>query len=548
MRKRIIVFALVLILAVSCMAPTAFAADNGSLQIDSTHQYLNDDGTPKMERTYNEGYTPTVANGYANIVLPLIPVNSTVIKDNVINTSINLGDTASSPFVIKNYDRQFKFGSHKVNGGTMDSFLIEYNLKLSDSRANGVYPVVITTSYFLSDGTPMTQDFTVFVTISDVPAPEPAPEPTDPGGGGGGGGGATSQPKVIISNYTISPDPVNAGEKFNVNVTLENTSKSQTVKNITVTFKSQTTDLMPGDNTNTAYIEKIGAKKTADFSFAMAARADAKAGPQKIDIAIAYEDSAAAQLTATDEISVEVHQKIRLEYDPPKFPSQVYMGDTTSASLNLYNKGKNVLYNVTVTLDVPGLTPESSAFLGNMESGTAKTADIYASVAADPNAGMNGGGMMDGAAGGMTGDAAAFDMKMVGESDVAVIGGADAPTDISVSEEGMAGREKEDASDPAGDAVAPGPVQGNFVVTYEDEYGEEYEIKVPVETELVPMPDYGGGEEIPIEPEQAGFPWWGWVLIAGGAAAVVIVVVVLKKKKKKREQELSEEIDDDDIY
>ena len=76
---------------------------------------------------------------------------------------------------------------------------------------------------------------------------------------------------------------------------------------------------MPGDNTNTAYIEKIGPKKTADFSFTMEARADAKAGPQKIDIAIAYEDSQAAQLTAADEISVEVHQKIRLEYDPPKF-------------------------------------------------------------------------------------------------------------------------------------------------------------------------------------------------------------------------------------
>ena len=84
----------------------------------------------------------------------------------------------------------------------------------------------------------------------------------------------------------------------------------------------------------------------------MEARADAKAGPSKIDIAIAYEDSQAAQLTAADEISVQVHQKIRLEYDPPKFPSEVYMGDTTSASLNLYNKGKNTLYNVTVVLEM----------------------------------------------------------------------------------------------------------------------------------------------------------------------------------------------------
>lgn len=539
MRKRIIVFALVLVLALTCMAPAAFAAgDNGALQIDSAHQYLNADGTPLMEKTYSEGYTPTVANGYASIVLPLIPVSGAKING-AINTSIDLGDTSASPFVIKNYDRKFSLEQNKVNGGTVPSYLIQYDLQLSESRANGVYPVVITTSYALTDGTTMTQTFTVFVTISDVAPPAPEPEPTDPGGGGGGGG-VTSQPKVIVSNYTISPDPVNAGEKFTVNVTLENTSKSQTVKNITVTFKSQTTDLMPGDNTNTAYIEKIAAKKTESFSFSMAARADAKAGPQKIDIAIAYEDSQAAQLTAADEISVEVHQKIRLEYDPPKFPTQVYMGDTTSAQLNLYNKGKNTLYNVTVTLDVPGLTPESSAFLGNMESGTAKTADIYAAVAADPNAGM--GGVMDGtgADSGMVGDAEGF----------------------MIVEEGMAGREKEDGGEPmidetqpggfepdafGPDTIQPGPVEGNFVVTYEDEYGEQYEILVPVETELVPMPDYGGGDMIPIEPEPEGFPWWGWVIIAGGAAAAVIIIVVVRKKKK-RAQELSEEIDDDDLY
>lgn len=538
MKKRIIVFALVLVLALGCLAPTSFAAgDNGSLQIDSTHQYLNADGTPKMERTYSEGYTPTVANGYANIVLPLIPANGAKLKDGTkINTSINLGDPSSAPFVVKNYDKIFTYTNHKATGGAADSFLVEYDLQLSENRGNGVYPVVISTSYTLADGTTMMQDFTVFVTISDVPpppvpVPEPEPQP-DPGPSS-----PASQPKVIVSNYTIAPNPVNAGEKFTVNVTLENTSKAQSVKNITVTFKSQTTDLMPGDNTNTAYIEKIGAKKTADFSFSMAARADAKAGPQKIDIAIAYENGEAAALTATDEISVEVHQKIRLEYDPPKFPSQVYMGDSTSASLNLYNKGKNTLYNVTATLDVPGLTPESSAFLGNMESGASKTADIYASVAPDPNAGM--GGTTGGADGGMTSNGAAA---------VGMIGGADGATDIVVQDEGMASRETQGAGNAAG-AVQPGPVEGNFTVTYEDEYGEEYEIKIPVSTVLVPMPDPGMIDpgEMPVE-EPAGFPWWGWVLIAGGAAAVVIVIVVVRKKKKKREQELSEEIDDDDVY
>ncbi|MBC5648654.1 COG1361 S-layer family protein [Christensenella tenuis] len=558
MKKRITLIALIVILAFSFALPTALAADmrGTALRIDSKSQYEG------MNATYQNGYSPAVSGGAAHIILPLVPGPGTEqVKDKEqVNISVNLGDPSTAPFVFNNYDTAVSFEDHKLaDGKTKQSYLVNLNLPLAENRVNGNYPVVITAKYPLVDGTIKTQEFTVFVKVTDgkdpsEPAPEPSGEPsgqpteepgtdpgTDPGidpgtGGGDGGSGVSSQPKVIISNYEISPDPVNAGEKFAVKVTLTNTSKKTSVKNITVTFKSQTTDLMPGDNTNTAYIEKIGPKKTADFSFTMEARADAKAGPQKIDIAIAYEDSQAAQLTAADEISVEVHQKIRLEYDPPKFPSEVYMGDTTSASLNLYNKGKNTLYNVTVVLDVPGLTPESSAFLGNMESGTAKTADIYASVAQDLNAGMDG---MDGAGAGNAEAAPA--------ADAAVIGGADEPTSIVVS--GESAPVQETGGIDAADSVQPGPVEGNFVVTYEDEYGEEYEMKVPVETILTPMPDYGGmdpGEELPPE-EPAGFPWWGWVLIAGAAAAVVITVVV-KKKKKKRAQELSEDLEDDDIY
>ncbi len=547
MKKRITITALIVLLALSFALPTAFAADmrGTALRIDSKSQYEG------MDATYQNGYSPAVSGGAARVILPLIPGPGTeqVEEGKDVAVSVDLGDPQTAPFIFNNYDTSVSLKENKLaDGKTKQSYLVDLRLPLAKDRVNGNYPVVIRTSYPTAGGEVKTQEFTVFVKITDGtdPAPEPSEEPsgqptedpgTDPGGdpgfdpgtGGGGGSGVSSQPKVIISNYEISPDPVNAGEKFTVKVTLTNTSKETSVKNITVTFKSQTTDLMPGDNTNTAYIEKIAPKKTADFSFTMEARADAKAGPQKIDIAIAYEDNQAAQLTAADEISVEVHQKIRLEYDPPKFPAEVYMGDTTSASLNLYNKGKNILYNVTVMLDVPGLTPESSAFLGNMESGTAKTADIYAAVAADPGMGLEEGAGADGDMAGITdGGAMAEDVARM----------------VVSTEAGTAEPEDGDAG-----PVQPGPVEGNFIVAYEDEYGEEYEMKIPVETVLVPMPDYGGDipmEEVP-EEETAGFPWWGWLVIAGGAAAAAAVIVV-KKRRKKRAQELSEELEDDDIY
>lgn len=549
MKKRITVIILIVAAVLSFSLNIALAEDmrGTALRIDSRYQYEG------MNATYQNGYSPAVSGDAVQIILPLIPGPGTeqVETGKDVNISVDLGDPGTAPFIFNNYDTSVSLQENKLaDGKTRKSYLVTLQLPLSAERINGNYPVVITAKYPVSGGSVKMQEFTVFVKITDGKAPaepsaqpseqpteeptaepteEPAPEPIPDPGTGNGGGGVSSQPKVIISNYEISPEPVNAGEKFGIKVTLSNTSKETSVKNITVTFKSQTTDLMPGDNTNTAYIEKIGPKKTADFSFTMEARADAKAGPQKIDISIAYEDSQAAQLTATDEISVEVHQKIRLEYDAPKFPTEVVMGDTTSGSLNLYNKGKNTLYNVTVSLDVPGLTPESSAFLGNMESGTAKTADIYVSVAADT---MGSGG-------------SETDSMLPAESEGTAAESGPEQAVVSTTESGPQVRTDEMGQE---ETIQPGPVQGNFVVTYEDEYGETYEMKVPVETTLVPMPDYSTDmpiDEMPQE-EEAGFPWWGWVIIAGAAAAAIAVIV--KKRKNKRAEELSEEFEDDDLY
>ena len=71
MKKQILVFVLVLLLAFGCMAPVAGAtvprSNRGTaLRIDATYLY------PGMDNTYQGGYSPTVSDGQAQIVLPLI--------------------------------------------------------------------------------------------------------------------------------------------------------------------------------------------------------------------------------------------------------------------------------------------------------------------------------------------------------------------------------------------------------------------------------------------------------------------------------------------
>jgi len=539
---------------------------DGVLYVDGDHIY------PGMESNYANGYAPVVNGDTANVVLPLVTgSNTSGIAGDAVSLSVYLGKPSEAPFKFNNYDKAVKWSPQTVKDAagadtTVNAFLATFDLQLEpvEKRNIGKYPVVITARYNLASGSAVTQNFLVYVTIEEgndpnAPAPEPEPEiPIEPdngggidgggidsGGGGGGGAGVSSQPKVFISNYTVSPEEVYAGELFTVTVTVRNSSKTSAVKNMTVTYKSETADMLPGNGTNTAYIEKIAKDSTADFSFTMEARADAKPGPQKVLMNISYEDGSSTPLTAEDEVTVQVRQRIRLEYDQPSISPQFYMGDTFSVSLNLYNKGKNVLYNVTVAFDAPGMVPDSSAFLGNMESGTAKTADIYGTVAS----GMPAVGMEEGGDLGME-DAAAAPLEREGE--VTVIEGAQ---DNSVAaEEGgqiiLDGEEVTVSGEeiPGFESASPGPVEGNFVVTYEDEYGDEYELLVPVSTTLLEMPDYSGDldpeGELP-EEEQAGFPWWGWVIIAA-AAVVAVVAAVRTRAKKKRAQELAEDMEDMD--
>ncbi len=433
----------------------------------------------KMNAPYSQGYSPILRNSQAIIILPLIVDVSKLDGVSGLNTTINLG--AGDPFVANNYDRDIPYG--QFAGG---SCVIEYDIPLTWPRTNGTHPVTITVNYTLKDGTVSSQSFSVNVIITDgpvaTPEPSPTPEPVE---------GPVSQPKVIMSNYTVTPDPVYAGETFTVLGTVINTSKTMSVKNVTVNYTGETTDLMPEEGANTSYIDSIPAADSAQFSFAMEARADAKAGPQKVLVVIEYEDAKANKYTVNDTIMVQVRQHIRLVNDPPKFPLSLYIGDTTQASLNLYNKGKNTLYNVTVDIDMEGIYPEASAFLGNFESGASKTADMYASVGISPE---------------------------------------------------------------TGEMTEPGHYKGYFVVTYEDEYGDVYEDKIEIETdimEMMSMEDPGMMEDPSMmegeETGAPGLPWWAYVAIAV-VAAVIVIAVVVNVRKKKRERELLEEMDKDDLY
>jgi hypothetical protein len=432
--------------------PEESVAPAVSLSIDNSNVY---DG---MDRAYKDGYTPAVKDGVATVILPLI--SSGEIKDHTIIATPGLGDATTAPFVYKNYQKTVSLQDNPITGGrTVSSYLVRFDLPLASGRYNGIYPVTIDVQAQAADDSPIQQSFTTYVTITDGKDPnaaQPTPEPETP----------KSQPKVIVSSYSINPSPAMAGEEFAASVTLKNTSEKQSVQNMTVTVSCDCPNLTLQNDTSTIYIGKLSKGKTTDIELSYKADLATPAGQYNITLAIDYENSDAAALSSAGTVPITIDQPLRVEMETPQIPTEVNAGDTMPLSFQVMNMGRSAVYNVRIELSAPGLIPTGTAFIGNMEAGTA----------------------------------------MPGEMDVFI--------GTKNMSEGYEGDDKY------------GNTNGTITLIYEDADGQEYTNETEFSTTINEPVITASNNEVEEEPEKAS-QWWisiviGIVVIAGLAAYVVI--------------------------
>ena len=127
------------------------------------------------------------------LVLPLLSNGD--IHDNEIKVSLNLGSSSSSPFEIANYEKTFELERVKPKNSEekVELFLVEFDVKLSSSRTNGVYPVVVNVSGYDDSGSAINCTYSVMV-----------------------------------------PGEAMAGEEFTLMLTLKNSLTTKSVKNMLV--------------------------------------------------------------------------------------------------------------------------------------------------------------------------------------------------------------------------------------------------------------------------------------------------------------------------
>ena len=383
-----------------------------------------------MESAYNKGYQPVCENGKVTLVLPLMC--SGKMKQDKITASVDLGDTKDSPFVFRNYEKDFLCKPEYINGTeeTKEIYLVSFTFELNESRINGIYPVIINASGEDENGNEIQKAFKNYVTITDgIDKKEKSQndktvegsqetatevnsndkdveivngnngtaendainsentendeagidgitddvsEAAEPAAGGEDGASEEtpeSAPVILVEKSVVSTGTAKAGEDFDVTVTLKNTSKTKSVQNMVASITVPSADFELKNNSNTIFIDKLGAEKTTDLSLTFHVGKSTVDGNYPIEVALSYDDSKANTLSSAGTFVVTVEQPLNVKLTMPAIAADLTAGDTVPLSFQVMNLGRSTVYNVRCDVTGDGLVQTKTAFVGNMESG-----------------------------------------------------------------------------------------------------------------------------------------------------------------------------------
>lgn len=338
------------------------SADSGNMtvfRIDNRNLYTG------MDKTYSKGYVPKVKKGKAVIVLPLLA--NIKLKGDRIKSTLNLGEAETIPFVQKNYERDISLKKHKIGskGKEKECYLISYTLDLKKKRYNGGYPVIITVSAQDEQGNEVCQDFTVYVMITDG-------NDMDTGEGTQTDETESPQfaPKVIVDSYTFSKDTIESGDSFTIKIILKNTSKTDTVKNMLVTA-APTEQIEMISKSDSVYVEELQMQKTCEVTYEFGIQSAALQGQYSVPITLDYADSKGTAYTGQGSVKIMVELPVKIEIDPVAVPKEIQMGETVELQTQVMNLGRGRIYNVRAVVEADGLLAKQTAFIGDIEAGSA---------------------------------------------------------------------------------------------------------------------------------------------------------------------------------
>ncbi len=319
-----------------------------------------------MERSYAKGYVPTVREGRAFLVLPLLCESP--LHGDRLRVRLDLG---SGPFVNKNYDLTVPLAEGP--SPAVQSYCVRVPLELEAYRVNGSYPVGVEAQGLLEGGGEVRETFTVNVTVTDgidphaTPAPEPTPAPVieeiPP-----------LAPKILVQSYEAvsledGASAINAGDRLRLRAVLLNTSGTEDIRALTVTAAAPAGEFTLNSPGSTVFLDYLPAGGTAELSLDYTCGPETPAG--QYEVALSFDFAFGKNQTASGAgiARVEVSQPLRLEFSLLQVPAEAVISDTLELKVQAINLSRAKARNVRAVIECDGLLPGGTAFIGDLEGG-----------------------------------------------------------------------------------------------------------------------------------------------------------------------------------
>lgn len=337
-----------------------------ALKIDTSHTYSG------MDTSYQAGYVPAVHKDKVNLVLPLLFSGEGKVRDNEIMAAVGYTDMTGQTLKVKSYEKSFQLQQLTSREGDKGSvYLVQFALELQRDRINGVYPVTLSISYE-AEGEIREQSFTVYVNITDGKDAEDNTEVPAP---------VEITPRIIIEDCAVTPSECRAGDTVTFQIALKNTSKTKDIVDMKLSYSSDSGDLMPIEHSSSIYLDRINAGGSKEITFQMKIAPEVTTSNQKLTINLEGTDDKADSVIEAESIYLYVKQAFDIQIDKPEIDAEVKSGKTEEIVIPIFNTGKSKIKNIICSLDMEGVIPSGSAFIGELEPAASAEATVKAIIA-----------------------------------------------------------------------------------------------------------------------------------------------------------------------
>lgn len=317
-------------------------------------------------------------------------------------------------------------------------------------------------------------------------------------GGSSSGEKVLHKPQLLLEDSNLSSQTLKAGSIWEMSVTFRNKSRSQNVYGLKISLSTETKGIE--FDKNSFYVQRLTPGESITLTQNLSIAEDTEPGQVTILFSLEYEDSKASSANSTETLTFNVSQPVRAELEVSDIPSVFYTMDTVEIPVKALNLGRDKIYNAKVKLEADGLSPKETAFLGNVDEGTASDGTIRVYVK------------------GSTGNKSSKSQ--------------------SVAEAGSLSNNVSDENDATSQntSISPDQITGKLILIYEDSTGNSYQTAVDFSSEIKESQI----QSLKVEDSQEETNSWWYSIFAILAVLFIIIVLFLMSRLHKKSVLLKE--------